>query len=323
MRSVLLGSLAAAALLAAGPALAQTYQLNVNTALTTGDPIYQGLERFKAAVEERTDGDLEVRLFPGSQLGTDEDVLEQARAGANVAVVVDGGRLAEFAPELAILGAPYIANDFDELRVLVTSDLFDTWAGHLRTASGHEILSFNWYQGQRNLLTNVAVRAPADLDGIRMRTPGAPVWLETIRAMGATPTPMGWTEVYTALQQGVIDAAEAQDPATYGSRLYEVVDHITLTGHIQLITGLVTSADWFAALPEDYQAIVKEEALAAGDFASQLTIDSLGEYQRLMGEAGVTIDAIDVTPFVEATATVYEILGLNDLRAQVNEVLGR
>ncbi len=85
-----------------------------------------------------------------------------------------------------------------------------------------------------------AVKVPGDLAGIRMRTPGAPVWMETIRAMGATPTPMGWGEVYPALQQAWIDAVEAQHPASFGSRLYEVTKHITKTSHFNLIT-----ASWF------------------------------------------------------------------------------
>ena len=78
--------------------------------------------------------------------------------------------------------------------------------------------------GRAPLLTNKPVNAPADLTGVRMRTPGAPVWIETIKAMGATPTPMAWTDVYPALQQNVIDAAEAQLPAVRGAKLYEVIN---------------------------------------------------------------------------------------------------
>ena len=78
---------------------------------------------------------------------------------------------------------------------------------------------------------------PADLAGVRMRTPGAPVWLETVRALGATPTPMPWAEVYSALQLKAIDAVEAQHPASFGAKLYEQVKFITKTGHINLITG--------------------------------------------------------------------------------------
>ncbi len=303
--------------------LAAEYTLNVNTALTTDDPLYKGLEIFKQKVEEGTGGNLEVRLFPSSQLGKDEDVLEQARAGGNVAVVVDGGRLAVFTKEFGILGAPFLAQGFDGIRKVVTSELFEGWVKKLHDDAGLQVLSFNWWQGERHLLTNVPVKTPADLKGIRMRTPGAPVWMETISAMGATPTPMGWTEVYPALQQHVIDAAEAQDPATYGARLYEVIKYITKTGHINLITGIVTSGSWFDSLPADYQKVLRAEALAAGDEASRMTQESLANYEKMMADKGVEIDEIDVTPFVEATAGVYDKLGYGDLRKELEPILAQ
>lgn len=305
----------------AGGAKAADATLNVNTALSQQDPLFDGLKTFKEAVEKRTNGKVAVRLFPGSQLGKDEDVLEQARAGAGVAVVVDGGRLAVYVKEFGILGAPYLASGYDGVRKVVTSPLFETWVGDLRKASGLQILSFNWWQGERHLLTNKPIRVPADLAGVRMRTPGAPVWMETIRAMGATPTPMGWSEVYTALQQKVIDAAEAQDPATYGARLYEVINHVTKTGHINLITGIVTSAAWFDKLPEDQRKILREESLRAGDIASHATEASLAEFEKLMKEKGVKIEEIDVAPFRKATEPVYEKLGYADLRKQVDAFL--
>ncbi len=156
-----------------------------------------------------------------------------------------------------------------------------------------------------------------------MRTPGAPVWMETIRAMGATPTPMGWTEVYTALQQKVIDGAEAQLPAVYGSRLYEVIKNITETGHFFLITGLVTGAQWFDSLPAKHQKALRDEALKAGDAASRMTIASLADYKKKMEEAGVTFATPDLKPFKDAANVVYEKLELQDLKAQVDGVLGR
>lgn len=304
----------------AGAAVSADYTLSVNTALAKSDPMYQGLEHFRDGVAERTEGNVEVRIFPNSQLGKDEDVLEQARAGTPVAVLIDGGRLAVFQNEFGVLGAPYVAKGFAGVRKIVTSDLFESWVEDLRAASGHQVLSFNWWQGERHLLTNGPASKPEDLDGVRMRTPGAPVWMETIRAMGATPTPMGWTEVYSALQQKVIDAAEAQHPATYGSKLYEVVDTITKTGHINLITGLVTSAQWFDSLPAEYQTALREESLAAGDYASKLTEDSLSEFERLMKEEGVEIIEIDVSPFEDATKSVYGKLGYAELRDEIDQM---
>ena len=296
-------------------------QLNINTALQQSDPIYIGLERMRDRVAERSKGELTIRIFPGSQLGKDEDVLEQARAGANVAVVVDGGRLAVFVKEFGILGAPYLADGFKGVRKVVTSPLFETWVAKLRTTSGHQVLSFNWWQGDRHLITNKPVTKPADLSGIRMRTPGAPVWMETIRAMGATPTPMAWGEVYPAMQQKVIDAVEAQDPAAVGSKLYEVAKYVTKTGHINLITGIVTSAAWFDGLSPELQKILREESLAAGDYASQLTEASLVDYEATMTKNGMTVSEVDRTPFIEATKGVYDKLGYGELRAEVDKLL--
>ncbi len=322
-RGMLLLSSVVASLVLCTSAQSATYTLNVNSALTVDDPMFKGLNQFKAEVEKRSGGQIEVKLFPSSQLGPDEDVLEQARSGAGVAVLVDGGRLAPFVKEFGVLGAPYLANNFDEMRKVVTSPLFEGWAQKLGKASGHQIFSFNWFQGDRHLLTSKPITKPADLSGVRMRTPGAPVWLETVRGLGATPTPMPWAEVYSALQMKAIDAAEAQHPATYGSRLFEVIKHITKTGHIQLITGLVGSKIWFDKLPPDLQKVVREEALKAGDVASKATMDSLANYEKMMKEKGVTITEIDTKPFVASTAAVYEKLGYSDLRKEVSAILGR
>jgi tripartite ATP-independent transporter DctP family solute receptor len=303
-----------------GAGMAADYTLNVNTALTTDDPLYKGLESFRDSVAERTNGAIEIKLFPSSQLGKDEDVLEQARAGAPVAVIVDGGRLAVYVEELGVLGAPFLANGYDGIRKVVVSDMFEDWVTKLHDTAGLQILSFNWWQGERHLLTNKPIMVPADLNGIRMRTPGAPVWMETIKAMGATPTPMGWTEVYSALQQNVIDGAEAQDPAVYGAKLYEVIKYITKTGHINLITGMVTSGAWFDSLPADLQTILREEALKAGDVASYGTQAALADFEAKMQAEGVTITEIDVTPFRDATAPVYDLLGYGELRDKLRAI---
>lgn len=310
----------AVAALATG-AQAQEQTLSVNTALATNDPLYAGLEAFAEAVGERSEGRLDVRLFPNSQLGPDEDVLEQARAGAPVAVVVDGGRLAVYVKEFGILGAPYLASGYDGIRKVVTSDLFEEMTNALREASGHQILSFNWWQGERHVVANKPVATPEDLNGMRLRTPGAPVWTATVGAMGGTPTPLPFSDVYSAIQQNVIDGTEVQLPAFVGANLDEVISDITKTGHINLITGLVTSADWFDSLPEDLQTILREEALAAGDIASYGTQDALAQIEADLVEAGVNIHEIDVTPFVEATAVVYDELGYASMRDAVQEIL--
>lgn len=304
----------------AAGAEAADYTLSINTALTTTDPLYKGLESFQAAVAERSGGALEIKIFPNSQLGPDEDVLEQARAGAPVAVVVDGGRLAVFQKEFGVLGAPYLASGYDGMRKIVTSKLFEEWVGKLHDSSGHQVLSFNWWQGERHLWTNVPVKTPADLSGVRMRTPGAPVWVETITAMGATPTPMPFSEVYSGLEQKVIDAVEAQLPAGNGAKLFEVTKILTKTGHINLITGVVTGAPFFDSLPPELQTILREEALKAGDVASYGTRDALAQIEADLKTAGMTVEEVDTAVFEEATKGVYDKLGYGDLRGQLQSI---
>ncbi|MGB3247118.1 MAG: C4-dicarboxylate TRAP transporter substrate-binding protein [Sulfitobacter sp.] len=298
----------------AGPAFAAEYTLSINTALATSDPLYKGLEALQANIADASGGRLEINLFPNSQLGPDEDVLEQARAGAPVAVVVDGGRLAVFQNEFGVLGAPFLASGYDGIRKVVTSDMFEGWVDDLNAGSGLQVLSFNWWQGERHLLTNKAITGPADLDGIRMRTPGAPVWMGTIKAMGATPTPLPWAEVYSALSSNVIDGAEAQFPAITGAKLNEVISHVTKTGHINLITGVVTSGGWFNSLPEDLQVILRDETLKAGDIASYGTQDALAGIEADLVAGGVTVSEVDIEPFKAATAVVYDDLGYGELR---------
>lgn len=302
----------------------KTYTLKINTALAATDPIYKGLEEFKAQVEEKTDNHVKIEIYGNGALGDDSDVLEQAKVGANVAVLVDAGRLAEMVPEIGILSAPYIVDNYEEGHEVTKSDLFKGWSDQLAANHNLQILSFNWYQGDRHFLTSKKITKPADLKGLKIRTPGATVWTETISALGASPAGMAFSEVYPGIQQGVIDGAEAQHPASYGANLQEVVKYITKTGHFQLITGIVAGADWMKNLPEEYQQIVYEEAAKAGEDASYKTIDLLVDFEQKMADAGVEINEVDLAPFKKATESVYKkINGYADLRLEINKILGK
>nr|WP_106780988.1 C4-dicarboxylate TRAP transporter substrate-binding protein [Lysinibacillus timonensis] len=308
----------------ASPSSNDVYTLKINTALASTDPIYQGLEEFKKRVEERTNNQVIIEIYGNGALGEDSDVLEQAKVGANVAVLVDSGRLAEMVPEIGILSAPYIVDSYDEANKVAQSDLFKGWSEKLATEHNLQILSFNWYQGDRHFLTNKKIEKPEDLKGLKIRTPGAAVWTETISALGASASGIAFSEVYPGIQQGVIDGAEAQHPASYGANLHEVVKYITKTSHFQLITGVVAGADWMAELPEEYQQIIYEEASKAGEEASENTIELLADFESKMKEAGVEINEVDIEPFKEATESVYDKLdGYTELREEVNKILGK
>jgi len=193
----------------------------------------------------------------------------------------------------------------------------------LHDGSSLQVLSFNWWQGERHLLTNKPINSPADLAGVRMRTPGAPVWIETINAMGATATAMAWSDVRVGIETHAIDAAEAQIPAIVSSGLNEVIKFVTKTGHINLITGMVTSGSWYDSLPDDLKTILRDEALKAGDIASYATRDSFEKYEAQMTSEGITITTPDLAPYRAATAGVYDKLGYGELRDKLRAIAAK
>ncbi|MFG1497851.1 C4-dicarboxylate TRAP transporter substrate-binding protein [Saccharospirillum sp. HFRX-1] len=309
--------LPAIALAMVGSQALADYELNLSSALSMQDPIVQSMQAAKERIEERSNGELTLRIFPNSQLGSDEDVLEQIRSGANFAILVDAGRLSEYQPELGILSAPYLVEDPADYDQITSSDLYQSWVDQLAENSGLRLLNYNWFQGSRQMLTKKPVNTPADLNGVRVRTINSPVWIKTISGMGATPTPLPWTEVYSALQLGVIDGAEAQLTAANGQNLQEVVTNIALTKHIHLMTGLATSEAWYQSLPENLRTIVDEELFQAGAEASQATIDAQASVRATMEAAGVTFNEVDTSVFRDAVSGVYDELGYSEYRDQL------
>lgn len=293
------------------------YQLSLSSALSSQDPIVQAMEDARKTIAERSDGELTIEVFPNSQLGSDEDVVEQIRGGANIAILIDAGRLSEYQSELGILSAPYLVEDYTDYDRITSSDLYLEWVESLADSSDLRLLNYNWFQGSRHMLTQDPVETPEDLDGVRVRTINSPVWTETIEAMGATPTPLPWSEVYSALQLKSIDGAEAQLTAAEGQNLHEVIDHIALTGHIHLMTGIATSEEWFQELPEELQTILQEELKKAGDEASQETAEAQAEVRERMEEEGVTFTEVDIDLFRERVDGVYESLGYDEYREEL------
>lgn len=300
----------------------KVYTLKVGNVLTDDDPITIGLKQLSEKVKERTDSHLLIDVYPSSQLGSTSDMIEQALSGANIGTIADTGRLADYCPDMAIFTGPYIFNSPENARKFLDTDIFKGWDKQL-SENGLRDLSCNWYQGARNFWTTTPINTPADLNGIRVRTLGSNVAQESMKAMGATPTALAFSEVYSGLQQKVIDGFEAQSTAVYGQSLYEVSKYCSDTAHFLLYTGLVVSESWFQALPADYQAILIEESYAAGEYATKLTMEIEDKYNKEMAAKGITFIHVDKAPFIEASKAVYEKMGWTDLKNQIDQELGQ
>ena len=301
---------------------AETYTLKVGTVLSETDPLFLALESFKSNVEEKTSGGVVVELYSGSQLGADEDVLEQAKVGAGVGVITDPGRMSNYIDDFGILGGPYIARHYDEALEVMNTSVYEDLVVQFEEY-GFKILSFNYFQGSRHLFTKEPVSSPADLDGLRIRSSGSDVVTKSLEAMGANTTVLPWSEAYQALQQKVIEGVEVHNSAAIGSSIYEVTDYLTLTSHFQLLTGLVISNQWFQELPSEYQTILMEESYEAGKVASQTVLDNDATYLEQLQENGIELVDADIDAFVEAAESTYDELGYRELKDKIDEELGR
>jgi TRAP-type C4-dicarboxylate transport system substrate-binding protein len=300
----------------------KTYTLKMSTQLNETSPMVDGFKAWAQAVDERTKGALTIQIFPSAQLGSDEDVIEQALQGVNVAVLTDGGRMANYVKEIGIIGMPYIADNYDELRRITETPTFSTWDAAL-VSNGMRILSYNWYDGPRNFYTSKPVTTPADLKGQRIRTPGAPVWARSVAAMGATPIAMGWNDSYNALQSKSIDGVEVQSTSAYPSRMYEVLSYLNRTEHFQLANFIMVGEKWYAGLPAEYQKILMEECKKASYENARKILEVAEEDEKLMVEKGMKTHAPDKAAFKQAAEAAYNELGFRELRDQIWREIGK
>ena len=301
----------------------KVYELKISTSQTEQALITRNYQKLADELNEKSGGRLKVSVFPAGQLGSDEDVLEQAIQGANVAVNTDASRMGQYVKDFSILMMGYFADNYDECYKVTQTDTFKGWTDTLSKDHGIKILSFTFYDGPRHFMTNKPINTPADLAGQRIRTIGQEVCTETIQAMGATPISMSWGEVYNGIQSKALEGCEAQNTSTYPSRIYEVTDYQTKTGHFQLMQGLVCGQSWFDSLPEDLQTLLVETSVEVGKTTAADVMAEADDAEKKMVEAGVTIVEPDLAPFKDAVDPVYEKLGYAELRAQLYKEIGK
>jgi TRAP-type C4-dicarboxylate transport system substrate-binding protein len=223
------------------------------------------------------------------------------------------------------MNGPYFVDNYQDVFKLGALPSIKSWKLRLENNYGIKILSFNWVQGFRHMITNKPIRRPEDLNGLRIRTPGAPIWQESIRSIGATPVAMAFGEIYAAMQQKVIDGLDNVYNATYAGRLYEVAKYVSETKHILLINFEIVGAKFFNSLPADYQKILVEENEKAAIETSRLVMDkySAESKQKLIDKGMTIVTDLDMNAFKKAGEKAYEVLKITDARKQVYKELGK
>jgi tripartite ATP-independent transporter DctP family solute receptor len=304
----------------------QKYVLKFNHVLGQREPYHQGFLNWAKAVEEKTKGGLKIEVFHSAQLGVEEDILEQIKAGANIGQNTDSARMGMYVPGVAILNGPYCAENLAEVEKLTKAPTIKGFHDELANKYGLKVLSFSWVQGYRHFFTNKPIRTPEDLKGLRIRTPPAPIWQESVRALGATPVALAFGEMYPALQQKAMDGVELVYNNIPAGRFYEVLKYVTESRHIMLVNYEVISAKWFNALPADYQKILVEECEKAGIETSKLILEKLEKEVKadLTTKRGmIVVDNVDIAAFKKAGEKAYEVLKIADVKDKVFKEIGK
>lgn len=303
---------------------AQTYSLKFNHVLGPREPYHAGFTNWAKRVEERTKGGLKIEVFHSAQLGKEEDIIEQMRQGANLGQNTDSARLGNYVPAIAVMNGPYFVETLEEVGKLRKAPSVVKWQDELAGKHGLKVVCFNWVQGYRHFFTNKPVKTPDDLKGQRVRTPPAPIWQESVRALGAAPVALAFGEMYPALQQKAIDGVELVYNNVSAGRFYEVLKYASQTKHIMLINFQVVSAKWFDTLPKDYQNALVEECDRAGGETSNEIVKLENETKAVLRGRGMTvIEDVDMAAFRKAGDKAYEQLKLTDVRNAVHKEIGK
>ncbi|WNF36301.1 TRAP transporter substrate-binding protein [Bacillaceae bacterium IKA-2] len=283
--------------------------LQVGITLAEDSHYYKGLEYFGEILEEKSNGELTLEIFPNGSLGGERDMVESLQIGTLDMVLSSTGPLGSFAPEMNVVDLPFLFETSEHAYEVLDGEI---GRGLLDLLSDEKIKGLSWWENGYRHITNSSgpIETPEDLAGLKIRTMENNVHMDSFDAMGASPTPMSFTELFTALQQKVVDGQENPIPLIYTSRFYEVQDYLTLTGHFYSPAALLISQQVFDGLTEAQQQVLLEAAHEGAQNERQLVAEMEAEMIKQLKEEGMEIvEIVDKTLFQEATAEIYEKYG--------------
>jgi tripartite ATP-independent transporter DctP family solute receptor len=277
----------------------RTVTIRMAHTLPASDPIGLGAERFKERVGELSHGTVKVAIFPNNQLGGENQVLAQEQQGSIQMAATAAGTLGNMVSDISVLDAPYIWKDWDSEKKVLSGPVFQHFQKELE-AKGLRLLSATWFYGRRNLTCNKPIRKPADAEGLKIRTPPAPVNLLSAEVLGGKGTPMDFPQVYLALKTGTIDCEENPLPTILSGKLYEVQKYVMMTNHIQQSQIVTMDLAFWKRLSPEQQNAVQTAVDEAGAYETGLALQAeAADLKKLQAMKGTTVlTDIDLPAFV-------------------------
>ncbi|TKT69843.1 TRAP transporter substrate-binding protein [Aquamicrobium sp. LC103] len=284
-------------MLASGHAVAQSITLQAAT-IAPPDNIWSKVgDRYAEKVAERTGGDVIIQMSYSGVLGSAEETIEALQFGTTNIVIQEVGHLDNYEPLAGLGSYPYLIRDYEHFRVVTEkTDVGKAFHDELEERSGFKLVGAG-FRGPREMAVNKRIESVDDLAGLKLRVPNQQIFRDTWTALGASPTPMPSLEVYTAMQQGIIDGAENPLEAQIRSKYYEAVPYVIMTGHVNAYYTFIFDSAYFRGLPEEVQQILIEEGEAAMKWGSEQMQKLIVTYEDYLTERGVEIIRPDVEAF--------------------------
>ncbi|PLS17345.1 C4-dicarboxylate ABC transporter [Bacillus sp. M6-12] len=254
-------------------------------------------EEFAKEVEEKSAGKLKIEIFGDGTLGDDKDLLEGLKVGTADIWAGGAGVLSSASETANIFTVPFMFENQDHFNKVFDGEVGKDISDKILEESQYKVLSY-WTRGARWLTVNKEVKTPEDLKGLKVRVPDSPMFVKSFEQLGASPTPMAFGEVFTSMQQGVIDGQENPLSLIYNSKFNEVVDYLVKTEHVREPIAVVISGSKFDSLSPELQKVLEDAANGEGKtFAADEVEKGDSTYLKGLEEAGMKVVEPDLGAF--------------------------
>jgi tripartite ATP-independent transporter DctP family solute receptor len=313
MRRQFMGAAMAAALLAAPAALAQQKTvLKATDVHPLGYPTVEAIVRMGAKLEKATGGRLSIQMFPSMQLGGEKEMIEQAQVGALQIARISVGPMGPIVDELNVFNLPFVFRDEQHMRKVIDGPIGQELLDRVTKDPRSRLVVLGWMDaGTRNVYSDKPVTRPTDLKGMKIRMMGNPIFVETMNAMGGNGIAMGFNELYQALQTGVVDGAENNEPTLLAQNHYQTAKGkvYSLTGHLIIPEIFVFSKVSWDKLSKADQSLIRKYSREAQFEQRKLWDDMVAQAKTKLQASGVQFVKADKQAFYKATQPVRDKYG--------------
>ena len=280
--------------------ISDTKSLKLAHGLDVTHPVHKGMEFMAERLAEKSAGQLQIEIYPAQQLGTERQTLELLQIGSLAMTKTSGAVMENFAPQIKVLSLPYIFKGRDHAYRVQDSKVGKDL---LLQSEKFWLRGLGYFDaGQRSFYTkDRPINSPKDLEGLKIRVQESVTAMNLVRSLGGAPTPISWGELYTALQQGVVDGAENNPPSFYTSRHYEVCKYYSLNEHTAVPDMLVIGTVAWNRLTTQEQTWLQEAADEAITFQRKLWVEAEQKALEAVQAAGVTVIRPDKSTFMAKT----------------------